>query len=336
MSGYTWDEQPVDGLVADGANGVWLNSPDGAFYLYGGYATPTPTSGATGQPTPTPTPTATPQLPAGCRQGLVNGDFEHDTGWIIRANPAPAAYVASPVHSGLRSMRTGIAEGGVNVESYSPIEQAVTIQAGYQAGLSFWHYTVWGDGTVGQEFAQPPDVSSLPRTLEELERTPLGTDFFYVIAIKPDNTIQWLLVERTNDPTWRSGYVDLSGLSGRTLSLQFGTYNNGTGGISRTFVDDASLVVCLPAVTPTHSPTPTRTPTATPTPSPTAPAGTIPTATPGAVPTPVWLGEAILPAGSHPHGLAVSQDGYNLYVAFHGVNHTGHTLGVMFAPRYDA
>ncbi len=108
----------------------------------------------------------------------------------------------------------------------------------------------------GRSSAQPPDVSSLPRTLEELERTPLGTDFFYVIAIKPDNTIQWLLVERTNDPAWRSGYVDLSGLSGQTLRLQFGTYNNGTGGISRTFVDDASLVVCLPAVTPTHSPTP--------------------------------------------------------------------------------
>ena len=51
------------------------------------------------------------------------------------------------------------------------------------------------------------------------------------------------------------------------------------------------------------------------------------------MPTPIWLGEAILPAGSHPHGLAVSTDGYRLFVAFHGINHTGHTLGVFFAPR---
>ena len=38
ISGYSWDSQPVDGLLADGSNGVWLNSPDGAFYLYFGYA----------------------------------------------------------------------------------------------------------------------------------------------------------------------------------------------------------------------------------------------------------------------------------------------------------
>ena len=40
-----------------------------------------------------------------------------------------------------------------------------------------------------------------------------------------------------------------------------------------------------------------------------------------------------MPAGSHPHGLAVSVDGYKLYVAFHGVDHSGHTLGVMAAPQ---
>ena len=51
------------------------------------------------------------------------------------------------------------------------------------------------------------------------------------------------------------------------------------------------------------------------------------------VPTPSWLREAHLPAGSHPHGLAVSVDSNKLYVAFHGVDHSGHTLGVMAAPQ---
>ena len=36
-----------------------------------------------------------------------------------------------------------------------------------------------------------------------------------------------------------------------------------------------------------------------------------------------------LPAGSHPHGIALDGPGDRLYVAFHGVDHTGHTLGVV-------
>ena len=65
----------------------------------------------------------------------------------------------------------------------------------------------------------------------------------------------------------------------------------------------------------------TRTPTATPT--------AIPTATPGFVPTPYWAGQLNLPAGSRPHGVAVNAAGDRVYVAFHGVDHSGHTLGVV-------
>ena len=45
ISGYTWDEQPVDGLVVrdTASGGLFLNSLDGAYYLYRSYATPTPT-----------------------------------------------------------------------------------------------------------------------------------------------------------------------------------------------------------------------------------------------------------------------------------------------------
>jgi photosystem II stability/assembly factor-like uncharacterized protein len=156
--GYAWDQQRVDGLLAEGASGLTLHSPDGVFFLAHPPAppTPTPTTTATSTPTPTGTPTATPtatasatptpQLPAGCTERLVNGDFESSAGWVIRANPVLAAYVAAPVHSGARAMRSGIAAGGANVESYSPFDQAVTIPAGQQATLTFWRYNVWGDG----------------------------------------------------------------------------------------------------------------------------------------------------------------------------------------------
>jgi YVTN family beta-propeller protein len=75
--------------------------------------------------------------------------------------------------------------------------------------------------------------------------------------------------------------------------------------------------------TATATPTPTATPTATPLPA------AIPTATPGFVPTPYWSGQLNLPAGSRPHGVAVNATGDRVYVAFHGLNHSGHTLGVV-------
>ena len=47
------------------------------------------------------------------------------------------------------------------------------------------------------------------------------------------------------------------------------------------------------------------------------------------VPTPYWSGQLNLPAGSHPHGVAVNAAGNRVYVAFHGLNHSGRTLGVV-------
>ena len=92
-----------------------------------------------------------------------------------------------------------------------------------------------------------PDPSTLPRTEAELAAAaPLGADFFYVIAILPDGSIDWLLTERVNAPSWRQATVDVSRFHGQTIRFQFGTYNNGTGGISRTFVDDTALQICPP------------------------------------------------------------------------------------------
>lgn len=230
LAGYTWDTQPVDGLLAEGF-GTWLNSPDGAFYLFTGYGTPTPT----------PTPTATPPSP--CWEGLTNGGFETNAGWVIRSNPVLAGYVTSPVHGGSRSMRSGIPSGGGNVASYSPFEQAIGIPGYWSGTLRFWHYNVWGDG--GANPPAPPDPAQLPRTLAELAGgAPLGTDFFYVIGIWPNGDITWLWTERSNSQVWQQAVLDLTPFAGAPIRLQFGTYNNGTGGISRTFVDDASLLNC--------------------------------------------------------------------------------------------
>lgn len=46
-------------------------------------------------------------------------------------------------------------------------------------------------------------------------------------------------------------------------------------------------------------------------------------------PIPHWAGQLDLPAGSHPHGVAVNPAGDRIYIAFNGVGYSGHTLGVV-------
>jgi YVTN family beta-propeller protein len=325
ISGYSWDNQRVDGLLADGSTGVWLNSPDGAYYLYFGYATPTPSvtptptssapapsptptpshtpsATATGTPSPTatatpsrtptitvtlsptpsttpttyspsqtPTPTATgtasptvtrtpsatvtPPPGLACYEAVVNGGFENNTGWEIRINPVLAEYVTTPAHSGSRSMRTGIAAGGANVLSYSPIEQHLTFPAlpapdiSSTIQLSFWRYSIYEEGRATTASSAKMDPLTLPKTEAELLSAPLAGDFFYVIAILDNGSIDWLFTEQVHDPSWRrvTPALDLSRYAGQHIRLQIGTFNDGAGGISRTFVDDVSIQVCPPA-----------------------------------------------------------------------------------------
>lgn len=211
--------------------------------------TPTPTPTATYTPTPSLTPTLTPTAtytPTACYAGLVNGGFETGAGWIIRPNPVLAGYVTSPVHSGLRSMRTGIPAGGGNVASYSPIEQTAVFPAALaSAQLHFWRYNVYGDAPAGSTAGI--DERLLPAHEADLPDATFAIDFFYVIGIRPDGSIEWLFTESLSAATWREKTIDVSRFRGQTIRFQFGTYNNGTGGVSRTFVDDVALELCPPA-----------------------------------------------------------------------------------------
>ena len=76
-------------------------------------------------------------------------------------------------------------------------------------------------------------------------------------------------------------------------------------------------------------PTPTATATSSPTSTPTPTAGAIPTAAPGVWPTPYVLSTLNLPPGSQPNGIALDAAGNTAYVAFHGVDHSGRTLGLV-------
>ncbi len=210
-------------------------------------ATLTPTPTPTRTATPTRTPTSAPLPPPVCYEGIHNGGFETNSDWKIKDNPVWAGYVTSPKHSGAHAMRTGIAPGGANVRSYSPIEQDITLPAGLvSAQLRFWRYRLWGDGSVLASSAAPPRLEDLPRTAAGLPEMAFDTDFFYVIAIHDDDTLTWLLVERVNDPAWRPATLDMGSLVGEHVRLQFGTYNSGAGGKSTTYLDDVALTLCAP------------------------------------------------------------------------------------------
>ncbi len=285
--------------------------------------------------------------PMPCSEWFVNPGFETAAGWEIRPNPVPAEYATYPVHSGQQSIRTGIRYGGLNVESYSPVQQTVDFTTGSAAPtggaaaadvpavpwatLSFWHFNIYLDSSAAA--AALPAPESLPRTLGELPGATLAADFFYAIAIYEDDTIDWLLVERLQAPEWRQTVVDVSRYKNHIMRFQFGTYNNGVGGASRTYVDDASLWVCpdgggvptyTPTPTPTSTPSPTSTPTSTPTatPSPTPTGTASPTNTPTRTPTPVvpaglpYLRQTLaLPTDTYPSGVAVKPDGQKIYMA---------------------
>ena len=263
VNNLTWREATVDlaqykgqtirlqfGTYNNGLYGISRTFVDAASLVVcpGGTATSTPTSTAT--PTPTRTPTATPTqpptatpVPGTCTDVMLNGGFESNTGWIFRNNPVLAGYATNPVLAGQRSLRTGISVGVANVESYSPAEQALTVPSwAASAQLRFSRYNVLGEtAAVG---AVSIEEMAMPTTEAELAATSFISDFFYVIAIRNDGTIDWLLREQVNNLTWREATVDLAQYKGQTIRLQFGTYNNGLYGISRTFVDAASLVVC--------------------------------------------------------------------------------------------
>jgi hypothetical protein len=131
-------------------------------------------------------------------------------------------------------MRTGITDPAQNTYSYSDFRQVVSIPANANhVTLSMW-VDPFSSGTA---------VGSLPMP----ERTqffglePMADDAQYLLVLDQNqNWIDTLLWMRSNSQAWTNMILDLKEYVGRTIMLQWGTYNNGTGGISSMFVDDVS------------------------------------------------------------------------------------------------
>ena len=196
---------------------------------------------AGGAPTPTPGP---------CSNLFKNPSFESISAWEIPLTAYPAGYSSAHAHTGAWSMRTGITYSGDNRYSYSDFRQSVYIPSGASvAKARFWLYTLSGEV---QSLSQPEMITPTGRPFNE---TILSGDLQYVLVLDQyQNWIGTLVWQRSDEGYWHYYEFDLRNYAGKTIYLQFGTYNDGYSGISSMYVDDVSLDNCGTSPTPTPGP----------------------------------------------------------------------------------
>ncbi|NJD60890.1 MAG: carboxypeptidase regulatory-like domain-containing protein [Anaerolineae bacterium] len=182
---------------------------------------------------------ATPTPPPGqCQELIVNNNFDSNNGWIILKTNYPAAYSNAQYHSPFRSMRTGITNSADNTYSYSDFRQVVSIPSNANhVTLNMWVYPQSSGTTLGS--------LPMPERTQFFGLEPMADDSQYLLVLDQNQYwIDTLLWMRSNSQVWTNNIMDLKEFAGRTIMLQWGTYNNGTGGISSMFVDDVSLQAC--------------------------------------------------------------------------------------------
>lgn len=203
--------------------------------------TPTPTNTPTPTPTFTPTPTSTPGF---CSNLIINGGFEQDKAWSIPDTQFTAGYSTVKAHNGNRSMRTGILNKSDNIFSYSSARQTVTIPANIaSAKLRAWLYLTSQDqGVLSLQLRNPFRLNTLEAVSDN--------DLQMVLVLEPgpdlpqENILKALFLNQSNDQSWQRYEFNLKEFAGETIKLYFGTFNNGTSGVTSMFVDDVVVEVC--------------------------------------------------------------------------------------------
>jgi hypothetical protein len=197
----------------------------------------TPTPGPTATPVATGTPAPTP-LPGTCNERVANNSFETVSNWDIPATRFSAGYSTDLAHTGVQSMRTGITVDTFNRFSYSDARQFVSIPSGStSATLSLWAYQLTEETPA---IYMPTPVAHGPFSVQSG-----ANDIQYVLILDQwQNWIGTLLWQRQNTAAWTNYTFDLSNYIGKSIYIQFGTYNDGLDGITSMYMDDVSLQAC--------------------------------------------------------------------------------------------
>ena len=182
-----------------------------------------------------------------CSNIVVNGGFEVDAAWEIPITEYSAGYSIDKYYTGSRSMRTGIVYRPHNRYSYSDARQQVDIvkDAAVTLSVRLWRMS---DNPEAAEFlrllAGWKGMNLAGGTFpDNLELDP-GDVQYILILDEYQNWIDTLLWQRKDVHQWAYMTFDLSYYAGEIIYLHFGTYNDGSGGVSSMHVDEVSLAVC--------------------------------------------------------------------------------------------
>ena len=236
-----------------------------------------------------------------CWEVLVNPGFEDATpqGWALPETEYTATFSTEQAFAGNQSLKTGITDPADNIYSFSSGSQMLTIPAdATKARLRFRFYP----RTTEPTYMSIPD--GLAAALSADAAT-VGDAQWVLLLNQRGQEIARLVSMRENFPSWGDADFDLLPYAGQTIRVYFGTFNNGYGGVTAMYVDEANVELCAetvppPTAVPTSTSTPTASPTASTTPTPTntatpthtatptntATATTVPTFTPTSTPLP--------------------------------------------------
>ena len=195
---------------------------------------PTPGATAVAGPTALPSPPIE-TLPAGCRDVIVNGGFEGNSGWTQRTAGDTALIDPELPRTGSQSAWLG----GTDKEAFQYIYQDVPVPANARsARLSYYRL-------VHEEFE---GVFGL-----------LGAEdanFTALLADTEGNEIARLeeVSSAGGNDRWQQMQFDLSRYAGKTVRVVFAA-ENPRGNVSSFFVDDARLAACSTGQGPSAPPT---------------------------------------------------------------------------------
>jgi hypothetical protein len=241
---HQFDLLPFAGQTVKIEVGAYNDGTEGVTALYVDDASLQLCAGAPPPPAP----------PDDCTNRIANSGFEYNGSWNIPITPYPAGYSYDYAHTGLRSMRTGIPLYTYsNVYSYSDAWQTISIPAGAtNARLKMWLYPRSEEVAASTEKDEDDQALAAGAPQEgtvwgESPLAPNTPDAQYVLLLNPyTGAILQTLVWWTprNSTGWLYREFDLGAYAGRSVRIQFGTYNDGYGGRSVMYVDDAVLEVC--------------------------------------------------------------------------------------------
>jgi len=116
----------------------------------------------------------------------------------------------------------------------------------YSVKLRYYDYTISSEAIYGAQ-SSPVDRENAPKLGELFGLAPLSGDWQYVLVLNQNyDLVESLVWKLTDIHEWTFHQIGLLRYAGKTIILQFGTYNDGWDGISAMYVDDVVLEVCTP------------------------------------------------------------------------------------------